>query len=126
MRQEERELIIKGLEGEKYEGELPSDMIVKLHNTVTVAEANIENGMPAKDPIEAPKTITCKKMSATEFNAIVVPPNIPSIRQFIEVITMGVSYLVESTFIFRPGVQYTASQGKILINIGGQIDNTWE
>lgn len=118
--------------GPEYEGELPDNTVVKIHNTVPDALIDLSLGMPAKDPVGSAASINCKKLAKDQFTAIIVPQRIPSVRPFVELIMEGVSYLVESTFTFKPGIEYTLTltvntqPGKILIEIGGQIDNTWE
>lgn len=117
--------------GENYEGELPENATIRIHNTVPVALIDLATGMPAKDPQGKTASITCKKLARDQFSAIIVPQRIATVRPFVELITEGVSYLVESTFTFKPGIEYTLTltlntqPDKILIDIGGQIDNTW-
>lgn len=65
------------------------------------------------------------------YEAIIVPQKLETRRPFVEIITGGVSYLLEDTFQFKPGMQHTLSltinsnPDQIEIDIGGDIEGDW-
>lgn len=125
-------LTIKLVKGENFSGDIPSGMVVKIHNTVTDALIDLSSGTVTKNPYSSAKTITAKKVSDTEYTAIVVPQRIDSKLPLLEIIYKNVSYLIESKFIFKTGVAHTInvtldnSPDKIRIEIGGEKIEGWE
>lgn len=125
-------LTIKLVKGENFSGDIPSGMVVKIHNTVTDALIDLSSGTVTKNPYSSAKTITAKKVSDTEYTAIVVPQRINSKLPLLEIIYKNVSYLIESKFIFKTGVAHTInvtldnSPDKIRIEIGGEKIEGWE
>lgn len=119
--------IIKLEKGEDYEGELPADCEVYIHSTVATASVNLENGGVSKDIYTGTSTIRAFKKSNTEYEAIVVPQNIESRRPLVEVVTQGVSYLMEGRLSFKQGCSHTLivtigkSPNQTKIEIGGSI-----
>jgi hypothetical protein len=117
--------------GTGYEAELPDEITVYLHSTVPSAIVDLSIGSASKNSTGTARTITCKKVSKDTFTAIVVPQRIDTVRPFVEIVMGGVSYLFEGTFNYRPGTVHTFTMivtsppGKIMIDIGGQIDGTW-
>lgn len=113
--------------GESYEGDLPDDIKVFLHNTVGTANVNLAKGSTVKDPYAEAKTIRMKKISTDMFEAIVVPQRIDSRRPIVEIVMGRISYLMEGTISFRQGfthtikVKVTENPEKAEIEIGGGI-----
>ncbi|MDR0988133.1 MAG: fimbrillin family protein [Prevotellaceae bacterium] len=117
--------------GEQYEGNLPDDAVVRIHNTVPEAMIDLATGTVTRHPYESAKSITARSLGAGSYAAIVVPQRIEFRLPLVEIIAKGVSYLVESAFVFKPGVQYTYTitlnndPDKVKIDIGGEIDGDW-
>lgn len=123
--------LVEIVKSDKYEGELPDDMAVVLHNTVTTANVDLKAGGAYKDIYTGAKSIKMHKLSKTLFDAIVVPQNITTRRPIVEVIMGNVSYLMEGMISFKQGYQHTITititenPQQSEINIGGGIGN-WD
>ncbi len=119
--------VIEVNKGEDYEGELPTDMEVYLHSTVITANIDLSTGGVSKDPYAPTESIKAEKLSANKFQAIVVPQNLETRRPLVEVVTSGISYLMEAKISFRQGYQYTlnvtlsSNPSQTKIEIGGSI-----
>lgn len=119
--------IIEISKGEGYEGELPGDMEVYLLSTVTTATIDLSTGGVSKDPYAPTESIKAEKLSPTTFQAIVVPQNIETRRPIVEVVTSGISYLMEAKISFRQGYKYvlnvslSQNPSQTKIEIGGGI-----
>lgn len=124
-------LTVKLVKGKDFAGEIPDDIVVRIHNTVPTALIDLATGSVTKHPYQLPKAIQAKKLTPESHTAILVPQRLESKRPLIEVITKGVSYLVESRFYFKEGVEHTIqvtlnnSPDRIKINIGGEIESGW-
>lgn len=122
-------LIINLIKGPEYTGELPSDAVVYIHNTVPYALIDLTNGSATKNSNESVKSITAMKISDSQYTAIIVPQRIDRSTPLIEINSKDVSYLIETSFVFRAGYQYTINitlnqnPDQVDINIGGQVDN---
>lgn len=122
-------VVVKLEKGENFEGNVPSDAEVYLYSTVISAVVDLSTGDVAKDNYASESTIRCRKLSDTEFTAIVVPQSITSRRPLVEVVIGGVSYLMEGKISYKQGYRHTVvvtldqDPEKIKINLGGQIDN---
>lgn len=120
--------VIKLIKGEDFLGDFPDDMEVFIHNTVPQAKINLGNGSVVKDPAGYPKTIQCRRVSEDTFEALIVPQKISYRLPLVEIVTQGISFLVEDTFNFKPGVQHTinvtinTSPEQIIIDIGGEVE----
>lgn len=121
-------LLINLVKGEEYTGDIPSDAILRIYNTVPHALIDFATGDIVINSHEGPKSITARKVSRAIFEAIIVPQRIITKLPFIEIISGEVSYLIESTFVFKPGTQHTiniilnSNPEKVKINIGGEIE----
>ena len=51
-------LDIRLVKGEDYEGDLPEDAVVYIHNTVTSATADLNAGIVTKNPYASAQTVT--------------------------------------------------------------------
>lgn len=124
-------LIVNLVKGEGYTGEIPADAIVRIHNTVPASYIDLASGVVTKNPYESPKSVTAKKISTGAYAAIIVPQRITSRLPLVEVLSSGVSYLIESTFIFKPATQHTINiilsnnPEQVKIIIGGEIEGGW-
>lgn len=119
--------IIKIEKSGDYEGEIPTDCKVSILSTATTASIDLSSGGVSKSADSYTSTIVAKKISNTEFHAIVVPQNIESRRPLIEVETQGVSYLMEGKLSFKQGFAHTIivtlskNPVQTKIEIGGSI-----
>lgn len=122
-------LVIKLTKGEDYEGELPEDAEVYIHNTVTSATADLSVGIVTRDPHGKAETIRAKSLGNHRYAAIIVPQRLNNRQPLVEVIMKGVSYLYESKFLFKQGIQHNVllavskNPEQIKIEVGGEIEN---
>ena len=120
-------LVVNLVKGKDFEGDMPKDVVVKVHGTVPDAIVDLGSGVVVKDNYGKAKTITMKKESDTVFSSIIVPQRIDNRQPLIEVLTSNVSYLMESRFVFRSGIQHfiniilDSDPAKVKIEIGGEI-----
>ena len=125
-------VVINLVKGEDYEGDIPAEAVVRIHNTVPAAVIDLATGVVTKNGYESAKSITTKKVSDGVYTAIVVPQRLENKLPLIEVLSHGVSYLVESKFVFRSGTQHTINltlnnnPDKVKIEIGGELEGGWE
>lgn len=121
-------LVIKLIKGEDFSGNFSDDMEVFIHNTVPNARINLSNGAVVKDSEGHPQTIKCRRVSEDTFEAIIVPQKISYRLPLLEIVSQGISFLVEDTFNFKPGFQHTinitinTSPEQIIIDIGGTVE----
>ena len=124
-------MLIRLVKSEDYEGDLPEDAEVYIHNTVPQATIDLSAGVATRDVYGTRATITARQMSDFTFSAIVVPQRVENRMPLIEVIMKGVSYIFESTFQFKPGTEHLVNlvisdnPDKVKIEIGGEIQD-WQ
>lgn len=117
------------VKADSYDGDLPTDAVFYVHSTVPDATADLTTGSITKDPYGTARTITCHKIDDATYEAVIVPQRLSSRTPLFEMVANGVSYLVEGSFNFKPGVNYTfdvilnTSTESIRIEIGGEIEN---
>lgn len=122
-------LTIRIIKGEDYEGEIPDNATVLVHNTVTSATIDLNVGVATKDPKGSRESIIAKRKNKTTYEAIIVPQRLDNRFPLIEVIMNGVSFLYEDKFIFKTGVNHVVNfivdrnPEQIKIEIGGEISN---
>lgn len=130
-------LVVKIMAGEDYVGSLPADATVHLHSTVTDARISFANGSVVKDPYGGAHSIKMRNLGiqttadgeAVVYEAIVVPQMLETSVPLLEINSKSVSYLLEDTFNFKPGVSYTytavlnTSTTAIKIDIGCTTDD---
>jgi len=122
-------VVVKLVKGENYTGDIPAKTEVYVHSTVTKATIDLSTGDAAKDDYAGSSTIHCLQKSATEYVACVVPQNITSRRPLVEIISDGVSYLMEGKLSLKPGMRHTITvtldknPEQTKIDIGGSIEN---
>lgn len=120
-------ITLKLVKGADYVGDLPSTAVFYVHSTVTDAIVDLTTGSVTKDPYGTAKTITCHKVSDDTYEAVIIPQRLASRTPLFEMVANGVSYLVEGSFNFKPGINYTfsvtlnTSTESIRIEIGGEI-----
>lgn len=122
-------ITLKLVKGPDYVGDLPSTAAFYVHSTVTDATVDLTTGSVTKDPYGAAKTITCHKVDDATYEAVIIPQRLASRAPLFEMVANGVSYLVEGSFNFKPGINYTfnvtlnTSTESIRIEIGGEIED---
>ena len=122
-------VVVQLQKGEFYTGEISEDTEVYIHSTVTKAVIDLSTGDAGKDDYAGTGSIKALQKSATEYTAIVVPQNITTRRPLVEVITGGVSYMMEGKISLKPGMRHTITvtldknPEQTKIEIGGEIVN---
>lgn len=125
-------LVINLIKGADYSGDIPTDAVVRIHNTVPAAIVDLASGIVTKNGYESAQSITAKKVSDGVYAAIIVPQRLDTKRPLVEVLSKGVSYLIESSFVFKAGTQHTINvtlnnnPDQVKIEIGGEIEGGWD
>ena len=121
-------LTIRLVKGEDFEGEMPTDAEIFIHNTVPTATFDISAGIVTRDVKGKRATIKARQESNFQFGAIIVPQRLDNRVPLVEVIMKGVSFLFESKFLFKPGVDHlvnlviTDNPEKVKIEVGGEVE----
>lgn len=122
-------LLIQLVKGEDYEGELPADAAVYIHNTVPEATIDLSVGVVTRHPYATTQSIRAQSLGNHRYAAIIVPQRLDNRQPLVEVIMQGVSYLYESKFVFRQGTQHNVqlvvskNPEQIKIEIGGELED---
>jgi hypothetical protein len=117
------------VKSDDYEGELPDDAEVYVHNTVVDGTLDMNAGMVTCERHASAKTIKARSLGNHCYAAIVIPQRLNNRVPLVEVVSHGVSYLYESRFLFKPGVQHNVqlvlsnNPDRVKIQIGGEIQN---
>ena len=120
-------LTIRLIKGDDYEGEIPEDVKVYVHNTVPNAFIDLEYGFATVDGHSSAATIQARKESTEVFSAIIVPQRLDTRVPLIEVISEGVSYMYDTKFLFKSGINHLVNlvidknPDQLKIEIGGEI-----
>lgn len=120
------------IKGADYEGDLPTETTLLVHNTVTDCLIDLSTGDVIKDPYAPAKTITAKQIDAGTHTAIIVPQMLTNKKPLVEIVFKDVSYMVESKFQFKSGTHHVLNitvnnnPDKVKIEIGGEIENDWQ
>lgn len=125
-------LVINLVEGPNFEGEIPDDVVANVYSTATSGIVDWTSGSIAKDPYGEKKSIKMKKVSNTQFEAVLIPQNIEKRTPLIDITMGGISYLLEYSVSFRAGYKHTINvtlntspdQEQIEIDIDPTVD-TW-
>lgn len=124
-------LVVKLVKGKDYSGVLPTESELYIHSTVPTATLDFTNGAVTKYIYGEMETIKARRVDDGTFEAIIIPQRMETRRPFLEYIANGVSYLYESTFIFKAGKLHTleltinSNPDQIEIEVGGNIKD-WE
>ena len=122
-------LKIRLVRGEDFEGEMPATADVYIHNTVPTATIDLQAGVATRYVKGTRHTIQAHQEGTYSYSAIVVPQRIDNRQPLIEVVMKGVSYMFESKFVFKPGVEHlvnlviTDNPDKVKIDIGGEVQD---
>lgn len=124
-------LKIRLVKGEDFEGEMPTTAQVYIHNTVPTATIDLQAGMATRYVKGTQQTITAHQDDNYVYSAILVPQRVENRQPLVEVVMKGVSYMYESKFVFKPGVEHlvnliiTNNPDNVKIEIGGEVEN-WQ
>ncbi len=124
-------LKIRLVKGEDFEGEMPTTAQVYIHNTVPTATIDLQAGVATRYVKGTQHTITAHQDDDYVFSAILVPQRVENRQPLVEVVMKGVSYMYESKFVFKPGVEHlvnliiTNNPDNVKIEIGGEVEN-WQ
>lgn len=122
-------LTIRLIKGEDFEGEIPENATVYIHNVVNDATVDLSAGVATKAVRGVRKTVIARKVGPTSYSAILVPQRLENRVPLIEVEINGVSFLYESKFVFKPGIHHIVdlmvdkNPEQVKIDIGGEITN---
>lgn len=122
-------ITLRLVKGTDYVGDLPSNAVFYVHSTVPDATVDLISGSVTRNPYGAGRTITCHKVDDATYEAVIIPQRLASRTPLFEMVANGVSYLVEGSFNFKPGMNYTfdvtlnTSTESIRIDIGGEIED---
>ena len=120
-------LVINLIKGSDFDGDLPDDIVVMVHNVVTDAVIDLGTGVVVKESRAASHSIKACNESVGHYAAIVVPQNIVHRQPLVEIVANGVSYMLDGRLDFRSGVEHTinvtmsSDPSKVRIDIGGEI-----
>lgn len=122
-------VVVELVKGDKYEGVIPENAEVYIHNTVPVAVIDLTTGSAGKDGYSGVETIKMQKLSTGRYACIIVPQMIESRRPLVEVVIGHISYMMEAKMSFKQGMQHTltvtlaSNPEQSQIEIGGGIGN---
>lgn len=122
---------IRLIKGEDFEGEMPATADVYIHNTVPTATVDLQAGVATRYVKGTQQTITAHQDDDYVYSAILVPQRVENRQPLVEVVMKGVSYMYESKFVFKPGVEHlvnliiTNNPDNVKIEIGGEVEN-WQ
>lgn len=102
-------LIVNIVKGPKFDGNIPDDIVAHIYNTNVECTVNFLTGSVEKNAFGSKRTITMKKNSNEQFEAVVVPQNLEKRTPLIELTMGGIAYLLEYTLSFRPGFVHTVT-----------------
>ena len=120
-------LVVKLVKGKDYSGVLPTESELYIHSTVPTATIDFTNGAVTKYIYGDMETIKARRVDDATFEAIIVPQRMETRRPFLEYVANGVSYLYESTFVFKAGKLHTleltinSNPDQIEIEVGGSV-----
>lgn len=121
-------IVIKLVASDDYEGTIPQDAKLFVHNIIPDATVDLNAGIVTVNGRASSNTLQARNLGNNMYTAIVVPQRISTRVPFIELIMDGVSYLYESSFLFKQGVQHNVTlvvsknPNQIKIEIGGEIE----
>lgn len=120
-------LLVRLVKGSDYSGDFPDVSELYIHNVVPTAVVDLTTGSVVKDIYGTETTIKARRIDDKTFEAIIVPQRLEYSRPLVELISYGVSYLMESSFYFRNGkvhileLTINGNPDQISVEIGGEI-----
>lgn len=124
-------LTVRLVKGEDFEGDMPDDATVYIHNVYPDATVDISAGVATVNNRGSRATIIAKANGNNTYSAIIVPQRLSNRVPLVEVVMEGVSYMCENTFQFKAGVSHlvnlviSGNPGQIKIEIGGEVQD-WQ
>ncbi len=124
-------LTVRLVKSEDFEGEMPTKAEVYIHNTTIDAVIDLSEGIATRNPKGSRETIRARQTDDYSYSAILVPQRIDTRVPLIEVVMSGVSYLYESTFVFKRGVNHIVNlivpnnPELVKIEMEGEVQN-WQ
>lgn len=124
-------LTVRLVKGEDFEGDMPATTDVFIYNTVPTATIDLSAGVATRYVKGTSATIKARQTGDYTYSAIIVPQRLSNRVPLIEVTVKGVSYLYESKFHFKPGVEHLVNlvisdnPERVKIEIGGEIQG-WQ
>ena len=122
-------LRIRLVKGEDFEGEMPTTAEVYVHGTVPTATVDLQAGVATRCVRGTGHTIRAHQDDDYTYSAIIVPQRIDNRLPLVEVVMKGVSYMYESRFVFKPGVEHLVNlvisdnPDKVRIDISGEVED---
>jgi hypothetical protein len=120
-------VVVNLVKGSGYEGEFPDDLAVTVHSVAVDAIVDLGSGDVVKDPKGRTGSVKLRKEGDGRYAGIVVPQRLDDRKPLVEVAAGDVSYLLESRFVFRSGMQHSitvtlnSDPDKVSIEIGGTV-----
>ena len=102
-------LVVNLVKGPDFDGEIPNDVVAHVYNTITSCTVDWTKGSVEIDSFGAKPTLTMKKISNAQFEAVIVPQNIEKFTPLIELTMGGIAYLLDYSLSFRPGYVHTVT-----------------
>lgn len=100
-------LVVNLKKGDKFEGDIPDDVVAHVYNTTTSCVVDWSKGSVEKQAFGGKSTVTMKKLDNMHFEAILVPQNIEKKTPLIELTMGGIAYLLEYSMSLRAGCVHT-------------------
>lgn len=122
-------LTLRLVKSEDFEGEMPTEAEVYVHNVYPAATIDLSAGVATVNGKSSRQTIKARQESDYTYSAIIVPQRLSNRMPLVEVIMKGVSYLYESTFVFKAGMEHyvnlviSDNPDQVKIEIGGEVQN---
>ncbi|MDE6377166.1 MAG: fimbrillin family protein [Duncaniella sp.] len=120
---------VRLIKGEDYDGDIPDDAVVIIHNTVPEATIDLEGGVATRYLRGSVASIKARKDATGVYSAIIVPQRLDTRQPLVEVLAGGVSYIFDSKFVFKAGVNHLVNlvidknPDQLKIEIGGELTN---
>ena len=83
-------MVVRLMKGKDYDGDIPEDAEVYIHNTVPSATIDLSVGIVTRNTHGTAQTIKAKKVNKTQYTAIVVPQRLTNQVPLVEVVMKGV------------------------------------
>ncbi len=120
-------VVVNLVKGSGYDGGFPDDLAVMVHSVAVDAVVDLGSGDVVKDPKGRTGSVKLRKEGDGKYAGVVVPQRLDDRKPLVEVTAGGVSYLFESRFVFRSGMQHSitvtlnSDPDKVSIEIGGTV-----
>ena len=120
-------LTVRLIKDEDFEGDMPTDATVYIHNTIPTATIDLQAGVVTRNTKGNRQTIIAHHDNDNMYSAIIVPQRVENRMPLIEVEMKGVSYLFESKFQFKAGTEHLVNliisdnPDKVKIDVGGEV-----